>query len=130
MSTYGKLNLLLINSTYLVFPSQEMQRKLLQTKLYYKFFYSVLKEASHKPSKKRAARLFPKSVCYWYSLLRWMIFVPYDNWKTYFLYKSIVTPGSFATPCCCILWNNCFYRSPYFMSVNSTITLFLINEFF
>ena len=49
MSTYGKLNLLPIISSFLVFSSQEMQRRLIQIKVYYKLFYSVSKEASHKP---------------------------------------------------------------------------------
>ena len=41
MSTYGKLNLLLINSIDLVFNSLEMQEKLIQTESYYKMYYSV-----------------------------------------------------------------------------------------
>ena len=40
-STYGKLNLLFKNSIYLVLSSRKMQRKLIQTKVYCKFFYSV-----------------------------------------------------------------------------------------
>ena len=41
ISTYGKLNFLPINSIYLVFSSLEMQRRLIQIKVYYKLFYSV-----------------------------------------------------------------------------------------
>ena len=49
MSTYGKLNLLPIKSIYLVFSSRERQTRPIQTKVYYKNFYSVWKETSHKP---------------------------------------------------------------------------------
>ena len=54
MSTYEKLNSFLINIIYLVFSSLEMQRRLILTKLYYKFF----KETSHKPSKVAATENF------------------------------------------------------------------------
>ena len=33
-----------------------MQRKLIQTKVHYKFLYSVAKETTHKPSKVAAAK--------------------------------------------------------------------------
>ena len=45
----------LITSKYLVFFSLEMQRRLVQTKVYYKLCYSVSKETSHKPFKVAAA---------------------------------------------------------------------------
>ena len=56
MSTYGKLNLLTIKSTYLVFSSRERQRRPIQIKVYYKLFYSVWKETSHKPLKVTTAK--------------------------------------------------------------------------
>ena len=46
ISTYGKLNLLPINSIFLTFSSREMQKRLTQTKVYYKLFCFVSKEAS------------------------------------------------------------------------------------
>ena len=58
MSTYEKLNLLPIKSIYLVFSSRERQRRLIQTKAYYKIVYSVWKETSHKPLKVTAAKKF------------------------------------------------------------------------
>ena len=54
-----KLNLLSINSICLVVSSLEMQRKL---KVHYKFFFSVSKETSHKPSKLAAKKNFSCSV--------------------------------------------------------------------
>ena len=60
MSTYGKLNLLPIKSIYLVFSSRKRQIRLIQIKVYYKFFYSVWKETSHKPLKVTTAKItFP-----------------------------------------------------------------------
>ena len=56
MSTHEKLNLLPIKSIYLVFSSWGRQKRLIQTKVYYKFFYSVWKETSHKPLKTTAAK--------------------------------------------------------------------------
>ena len=56
ISTYEKLNLFLINSVYVVISSLEMQRRLVQTKLYYKSFYSTSKETSHKASKVAAVK--------------------------------------------------------------------------
>ena len=56
MPIYGKLNLLPIKCIYLVFSSRERQRKLMQNKVYYKLFYSVWKEVSHKPLKVAAVK--------------------------------------------------------------------------
>ena len=56
MSTYGKLNLLPIKSIYLVFSSRKRQIRLIEIKVYYKFFYSVWKETSHKPLKVTTAK--------------------------------------------------------------------------
>ena len=43
------------------FSSREMQRRLIQTKVYYNLFYSVSKEASHKPLKVAGAKKsFPR----------------------------------------------------------------------
>ena len=60
MPIYEKLNLLLIKTIYLVSSSRERQRRLTQTKVYYKLLCSVRKELSHKPLKVTAAkRSFP-----------------------------------------------------------------------
>ena len=56
MSTHKKLNLHPIKSIYLVFSSWGRQKRLIQTKVYYKFFYSVWKETSHKPLKTTVAK--------------------------------------------------------------------------
>ena len=98
MSTYGKLNLLLINSIYVVFFSLEMRRKLMQIKIYYSFFSSAWKETSLKLLQVAPAKnLFPSvyvigTTCFdEYFLIRVMI-----EWQ-YFIYRFIVTQRFFAT---------------------------------
>ena len=34
---------------------------------------------------KSCQKRFRKYVCYWCNLLRWMYFIPSDNWKTFFI---------------------------------------------
>ena len=98
MSTYGKLNLLLINSIYLVFFSLEIQRRLMQIEIYYSFFSSAWKETSLKPLQVAPAKiLFPSvyvigTTCFdEYFLIRLII-----EWQ-YFIYRFIVTQRFFAT---------------------------------
>ena len=57
-----KLNSLLINIIYLVVSSLEMQRRLIQTKVHYKIFYSISKETTHKPSKVAATENFSSNM--------------------------------------------------------------------
>ena len=57
-----KLNLLLVNSTYLIVPALLKQRRLIQTKVHFKSCYSVRIEAAHKPSKVAAAKKLFSSV--------------------------------------------------------------------
>ena len=83
ISTSGKLNFLPISSIYLVFSPQEMWRRLMWNKIYYKFFYSVWNVSqTFKSSSSR--KVFLKCVYHWYNLLRRMFLVPCDNRKTLF----------------------------------------------
>ena len=93
ISTYGKLNLLPINSIFFVFPSRVMQRRLMQTKAYYKIsLFSLKRSASKAFQSSRRKRVLPKCVYHWYNLLRWMFFIPCDNSKqVFFLHRFIVT---------------------------------------
>ena len=89
-----------MNSIYLVFSSLEIQRSLIQSKLYYKLFHSVCKETSHKPFKVAAVKKFLSSVymyvidktCFGEFVLSHMI-----TGRHYFLYKFIVTQWFGAT---------------------------------
>ena len=37
----------------------------------------------------RCKKVFPGCVYHWYNLLGWMFFIPCDDWKTFYLRKSI-----------------------------------------
>ena len=77
ISTCRKSNLLLVNSTYLIVSTLLMQRRFMQTKVRFKFCYSVRIEITHIPSKVVAVKkFFPQCVCYRCNLLRWMFFIP------------------------------------------------------
>ena len=92
MSTSEKLNFLSINSIYLISSSLEMQRRLIQTIVYCKFFYSVWKETANKLSEKATAKAPFSTVyiidttCFDECCLFHMI-----TGRYYFLYKVIVT---------------------------------------
>ena len=45
-----------MNNIYLVFSSLKMQKRIVQTKVYHRFFHSVCKEKTHKPSNAVAAK--------------------------------------------------------------------------
>ena len=85
VSKYGKLNLHLINSIFVVFSSGEMQRRLIQAKGYYKLFYSVsealLRSVSETFKRNSKIKSFPSvfiidTTCFDESFL---------FWKRYFL---------------------------------------------
>ena len=120
MSTYGKLNFLLINSINSIFISLEMQSRLIQTKLYCKFLLFLKRNVSQTFASSSCRILSLKCVCYWYSLLRLMFLFHVIIGRHYFL-KLIVIQRFLQPQCCYILWNKCFERSPYFMPVISTI---------
>ena len=92
----------------MVFFPLEMERRIIQTKLYYKCFYSVWKKWLTNFQNKHLQRtLFVTFVCYRLNLLRWMFFILCDNWKTLFFIN--VCPMSW-----CFLWKDGFERIPYF----------------
>ena len=62
ISTQGKLNVLPMNFIYLAFSSLGMQRRIMQTKVYHKRFYSVIKETPLNPLKVAAAKKYFRSV--------------------------------------------------------------------
>ena len=122
ISTYGKLNLLPINSIFFVFPSRVMQRRLMQTKAYYKIsLFSLKRSASKAFQSSRRKRVLPKCVYHWYNLLRWMFFIPCDNSKQVFFYTDLSSPrGLVELLCWWILSNKCFERSPHIACIIST----------
>ena len=126
ISPYRKLNLSLTSSIYFVFLPLEMQKRLKQTKVYHSFSYFVWKEMTHKPGSCKNS--FLQGVRYWYSLLQWLFFILYDNWKT-LLFLKICYSETFEAPSCCFLWIQCFERSPHFMCCLHNNKMMLIQKF-
>ena len=107
-----------------------MQIRLIQTKVYYKHCYIVSNEASHKPLKVAAAKKsFPSMfIIDTTSLNECYLFYLITGNSTFYTNLSLPT-GLVQPPCCCVLWNKCFERSPHFMSLrylHSNITMMLI----
>ena len=99
-----------------------MQKRLILTKVYYKLFYSVWKETSHKPLKVAAGnKSFPSVYTIDTTCFDECFLFHFITGNTIF-YTNLSLPwGLMQAPCCCILWNKYFQRSPHFMSVISTI---------
>ena len=124
ISTYGKLNLLSINRIFLVFPSREMQRKLMQTKVYYKLSLSSLKRSILQTfNSSSCKKVFPSvliidTTCFDECFSFRLITANSIFYTILSLPRGLVQP-----PCCCVLSNKCFERSPHFISTISTIIL-------
>ena len=103
MSTNGKLNFLPITSICLVSFSLETSHKTLKVAAAKKSFPSVY---------------VIDTTCFDEGFLFHVI-----TGRHYFLNKFIVTQRFGETASYCVLRNKCFERSPYFISVISTVTL-------
>ena len=107
---------------FLVFPSLEMQSRLMQSKVYNKLYYSVSTEAYHKHLKVAAPKKSFPSVfaidtnCFDDCFL-------FYNWNSIFYTNLSLPKGLIQPPWCCVLWNKCFERSPHFTSIIFTIIL-------
>ena len=101
-----------------------MQKRLIQTKVSYKLFYSLWKETSHKPLKVAAAKKSFQSVYIIDTTCFDECFLFYMITGSSIFYTNLSLPcGLVQPPCCCVLWNKYFQRSPHFMSVISTTIL-------
>ena len=122
ISTYGKLNLLRINSIFLVFPSWKMQRRLIQTKLCYKLSLSSLKRSVLQTFKIAAAKKSFTSVFIIDTTCFVECFSCHVITANSIFYTNLLLPrGLVQPPCCCVLSNKCFERSLHFISIISTI---------
>ena len=70
LSTYRKINLLLISSTELVFSSLEIQSRLIQAIILYHSYMSEKKRLANLQKHRNCENLFLQCVCYCYNLLR------------------------------------------------------------
>ena len=87
-STYRELNLLLIISIYLIFFSLEMQRELLQTKVYYKLLDSSEQKRITNLQKQQQQKALSSvcMLCIHLALIN--IFIPCKNWKTFLVFST------------------------------------------
>ena len=105
-----------------------MQRRLIETKVYYKLFLCLKRNVSQTFKSSSCKKVFPKCAYYRYNLLRWMLFIPCDNWKNYFLYKFIATQGFSATTKLLRSLKQVFWKESavYICYLHYNITLLLI----
>ena len=88
------------------------------------FPYSVSKEASHKPFKVAAAKKSYPSVFVIDTTFLNECFLFHVITANSIFYTNLSLPrGLVQLPCCCVLSNKCFKRSPHFISIISTIIL-------
>ena len=94
----------------MVVSALQKQGRLIQTKVHFKFCYSVWIKTTHKPSKAAAKSFFSSvfvmdATCFDEYFLFHVI-----TGKHYFLQKFVATLRAY----CCVIWNKCFERSLYF----------------
>ena len=75
----------------MVFPSLEMQRNADQCILL-TFILCLKRNVSQTLKSSSCKKVFPKCVYHGYNLLRWMFFIPCDNWKTFFFIQTYRYP--------------------------------------
>ena len=109
ISTYRKLNLILINCVYLFFFTLKMQRRLVQTKVQ---FLLCLKRNNWQNSSCEKPLL--QFVGYWYNLLHWMFFILCDSWKALFFLKVCCYNGFFLTVMLLLSLKKLFKKIPGF----------------
>ena len=79
------------------------------------FLYSVSKEAPHKPLNIAATT----DTTYFDECFPFYVI----NANSIFYINLLLPRGLMQPPCCCVLSNKCLKRSPYFISIISTIIL-------
>ena len=106
-------NLFLIDSIYLVFPSLKNQRKLLQTKVWYKFF--TLSDNNDRQTFKsiNCKKFFSSVYVVGTTCLDKYVYIPCNITGRYRC-SLLLSYSFFQPPCFCFLWKKWFERSPYF----------------
>ena len=99
LSTCRKINLLFINSTYLVFFSLKIQRRLWQTRVYCNFFYCLKRNVSQTFKNIGTGKMFSPLCMLLAQLALINVFIPCDNWKifkkTACLYSKVFSTAMF-----------------------------------
>ena len=116
ISTYRKLKLSLTSSIYLVLLPLEMLKKTRTDQSISCVFLLCLKRIDPQIFKSSSCKnTFLQCVCYCYNMLPWMLLFYMITGRHCFSWKFVDTQRFFKAPCCCLLWSQCFERSPYFM---------------
>ena len=122
ISTYGKLNLLPINSIFWSSLLEKCKEDWSRPNYTTSFPYPVLKEASYKPLKIAAAKKSFTSVFIIDTTCFVECFSCHVITANSIFYTNLLLPrGLVQPPCCCVLSNKCFERSLHFISIISTI---------
>ena len=117
-----KLNLLLVNSTYLIVSALLKQRRRIQTKVHFKFCYSVRIGTTQKPLKIAVAKKISSNM---YVIdetsLQWMFPIPCGNWKTLLLtkvcrYNEILSTAKFMLSLKQVFWKKSVFYIFYLHS--------------
>ena len=83
-----------MNSICLIFSFRKNAKKTGANQSILQSFLLYLKRSVSQNFKPRNCKeVFPKRVYYWCNLLRWMFFIPCDNWKQYIFYTNLSFPG-------------------------------------
>ena len=109
---------------FLVFPSREMQRRLMQTKVYYKLSLFSLNTSVSQTFKVAAAKTFFPSVFIIDTTCFDECFSFHVITANSIFYTNLSLPRHLVhLSCYCVLSNKCFEGSPHFISIISTIIL-------
>ena len=85
ISAHGKLNLRPVNSIFFgLFPRNVRKTDTDYQSILQPFLFCLKRSVSQIFKSSSCKKIFPKCVYHWYSLLRWILFIPCDNWKQYF----------------------------------------------
>ena len=114
-----KLILLLISNIviYCTLSSTEIQRRLIQTKVYFNVFTLPEKKELKSLQKRQLQKKFSPVCMLSIELASMNAFTLCDNSKILFFIKMFRCCKAFVMPCCCVLWRPFFLeKSPYFVS--------------
>ena len=115
ISTYGKLNLLPINSIFWTSLLEKCKDDWCRRPKYTTSFPCCLKRSvSQTLYSSMCKKVFPKCAYHWYNLRQWMFFISYHNCKRYFLHKFIVTQRLGATGMLLCSFKQVFWKNSAF----------------
>ena len=115
----------------MIFSSLKMQRRLTQTKVYYKHFYSAWKETSHKPLKVAATKKsFSKVYISLIQLASTCFLFHVITGRHHFSHKFIVTQRFSTSPMLLRFLEQVFWKKSafYIRYLHNNITMLLIRK--